>query len=391
MGGIVSSSKKDAVALAITEEKTEEEVVRFIMPLFYTKLPLTGEEKDAAVHAWKLILNNQCQHFFEIKAEHPEIEFKLVSEYFFDVLYNRMFDVNPSCRGLFHRSINKQGSFLLRMISLLIAEAEDPPKFHSIMGEVLLYTIKKCVGPKEYTPAVHFGWAKIYSLILDVIIPDVVHYEMSHKETFEEMLSKRQTTIAEAATFTHRESRSGEDSLRPSERAEPKSTTASTPTHKETEPATSVTQAEQAVKDKESKEACESMPPAPILQNPPVTSPAPTLKDVCAPAVRTPPGSAGSNCALQQPLSGTGSLGKLPGAEGTGGANSPAVVGYSAGLTYQGSNHSFLQQPLGGSGSNGSFSQQNMTYQGSNQALALYQNGYQNGYQTQNAVAVNKF
>lgn len=260
------------------------------------------------------------------------------------------------------------------------------------MGEVLLYTIKKCVGPKEYTPAVHFGWAKIYSLILDVIIPDVVHYEMSHKENFEEMLSKRQTTIAEAATFTHRESRSGEDSIRPSERAEPKSTTASTPTHKESEPATSVTQTEPAVKDKESKEAGESLPAAPILQNPPVTSTALTLKDVCAPAVRTPPGSAGSNCAQQQPLSGTGSQGKLPlGAEGNAGASSPAVVGYSAGLTYQGSHHSLAQQPLGGSGSNGSFSQQNLTYQGSNPAFALYQNGYQNGYQTQNAVAVNKF
>lgn len=90
------------------------------------------------------------------------------------------------------------------------------------MGEVLLYTIKKCIGPKEYTQAVHHGWAKIYSLILDVIIPIVVHFEMTHKETMEGMLSKRnaQHVTAEGAVFTNRQTQheSAVDiSIRPSE------------------------------------------------------------------------------------------------------------------------------------------------------------------------------
>lgn len=129
----MSSTKKTLVEEAMSQDKKEEEIVRFVMPLFYTQEPLKPEEMDAAVKAWKMIVNNQCQHFFQMKAQHPEIEFKLVSEYFFDVLYNRMFDVNPSCRGLFHRSINKQGSFLLRMISLLLTEATDPPKFRKTL------------------------------------------------------------------------------------------------------------------------------------------------------------------------------------------------------------------------------------------------------------------
>ena len=106
------------------------------MPLFYTKIPITPEEKAAADHAWKMIVNNHCQYFFETKAQHPEIEHKLVQEYFYDVFYNRLFDVNPSCRVLFQKSINKQGSFLLRMISMLLQEVEEPEKFKKTLANL---------------------------------------------------------------------------------------------------------------------------------------------------------------------------------------------------------------------------------------------------------------
>lgn len=90
----------------------------------------------------------------------------------------------------------------------------------SIMGEVLLFTIKKCIGPAAYTPEVHFGWAKIYSLILDVIVPNVVHFEMTHKDEVERMLSKRnsQHITAEGAAFTTRAAgHEQESSVRPSQ------------------------------------------------------------------------------------------------------------------------------------------------------------------------------
>jgi hypothetical protein len=65
------------------------------------------------------------------------------------------------------------------------------PLADSIMGEVLLYSIKKCIGSIEYNQVVHSGWAKIYSAILDVIIPEAVRFELSHKEQCEAIAIKR--------------------------------------------------------------------------------------------------------------------------------------------------------------------------------------------------------
>jgi hypothetical protein len=129
MGGSVSSSPSVINIADQTSSKSEDEIVRFIMPVFYTKIPLAPEEKEAANNSLKLIVNNRCQHFFELKVKHPEIEHKLAQEYFFDVFYNRFFDVNPGSRSLFQKPINKQGSFLLRMIALLLQELEAPDKF----------------------------------------------------------------------------------------------------------------------------------------------------------------------------------------------------------------------------------------------------------------------
>lgn len=50
-----------------------------------------------------------------------------------------------------------------------------------IMGEVLFYAIKTCVGPIVYTTVAHSGWAKIYSKMLDSIVPNAVKFELDHK------------------------------------------------------------------------------------------------------------------------------------------------------------------------------------------------------------------
>lgn len=46
---------------------------------------------------------------------------------------------------------------------------------------MLLYTIKACVGTEVYTAKVSTGWAKIYSKMLDSIIPVCVNFECEHK------------------------------------------------------------------------------------------------------------------------------------------------------------------------------------------------------------------
>ena len=46
-----------------------------------------------------------------------------------------------------------------------------------IVGEVLFYTLKSCLGP-EYDSATHKVWVKIFSRMLMVIVPVAVTFEM---------------------------------------------------------------------------------------------------------------------------------------------------------------------------------------------------------------------
>lgn len=60
-----------------------------------------------------------------------------------------------------------------------------------IVGEVVLYAIRQCVGDAAYTPVAHRGWTKIYSRILDMIIPIVVHFELQNKIQSQQIAEKR--------------------------------------------------------------------------------------------------------------------------------------------------------------------------------------------------------
>ncbi len=106
-----------------------EEIEAFVRPIFYSAEDLTKDELDAAVAAWKMILNNRSQHFLNLRAADPNFGPLTCMEYFYDIFYNRLFDVHPSCKPLFKKSISKQGSFFLRMISLLLTELEEKDKF----------------------------------------------------------------------------------------------------------------------------------------------------------------------------------------------------------------------------------------------------------------------
>lgn len=108
---------------------SEAEIEAFVRPIFYSPDPITKEELDAATAVWKMILNNRSQHFLNIRASDPNFVPLNCMEYFYDIFYNRLFDVHPSCKPLFKKSISKQGSFFLRMISLLLTELEEKEKF----------------------------------------------------------------------------------------------------------------------------------------------------------------------------------------------------------------------------------------------------------------------
>lgn len=126
MGGASSAASQ----IKHSTGRSDEEVCSLIMPLYHTKEPITATELDAAVQSWKMIMNDRSQHFKALKAAGgPTYEHQNCIELFSVVFYSRMFDVHPGSKTLFHRSINKQGSFFVRFVSMSLDQVADAEKW----------------------------------------------------------------------------------------------------------------------------------------------------------------------------------------------------------------------------------------------------------------------
>lgn len=47
-----------------------------------------------------------------------------------------------------------------------------------IVGDVLLWTIRACVGPQIFDPTTHYAWVKLYSRMLRTMVPCAVAHEL---------------------------------------------------------------------------------------------------------------------------------------------------------------------------------------------------------------------
>lgn len=105
-------------------------LVRLMMPVYYTTDSITLEECNAALEAWRMISENQAPNYLKQQLESMECAtaFPTAMSYFSDSFYNRLFDVHPFSRNLF-KDVRSQGKFLTKMISLSLTEFYDPTKF----------------------------------------------------------------------------------------------------------------------------------------------------------------------------------------------------------------------------------------------------------------------
>lgn len=232
-----SSGKNDAA--------TEKELIELLYPIYYNIEPITAHEKQKAIESFHLISGNQSEEFYRMKKEDPTtITCNSPMEFFGNRFYKRLIEIHPTCQPLFAKSTMKQGTLLLRMMSLVVADLQnpDPEKFKKtfeaianshnrigvraaeckyllsysvpshvsfsildgLFGEVLFWTIKLCVGKAVYDMPTHTAWVKIYSRMLSHIVPIAVKYELQHKESIHRSDIKRMESFvtSTSSTFT---------------------------------------------------------------------------------------------------------------------------------------------------------------------------------------------
>lgn len=175
---------------------SDKDIMKYMLPVYYTTESLTATDIDIVHASWNMILNDTAPEYVKLKESGDEAQANCVA-WFYTVFYQRLFDVHPGCRQLFTREMMTQGSFLVRMISLTLQEMHDMESFRDMMrslaekhcaygvkgieygiaGDVLLYSLQTVLGYDVFTPPVHFAWRKVYSAMLNHIIPVCITHE----------------------------------------------------------------------------------------------------------------------------------------------------------------------------------------------------------------------
>ena len=180
------------------EADAPEEIAKLMMPMYYIENAIVSESDIAhAKLAWKLISFGNFPAYQELKST---TESKLPGlEFFSAQFYDRFFSINPCARSLYS-NIEMQGRVLVAIISTALSQLKDPVGFnltlaqiahvHSargikcpefgIMGDVLFWTMKNLLGP-SFTEDSRIAWVKIYSRMLQVIIPLIIADEMKKR------------------------------------------------------------------------------------------------------------------------------------------------------------------------------------------------------------------
>ncbi len=135
---------------AATTTVSVEQIIDYVLPIYYTKLPLLPHCKEKLIAGWKKISANKAEGFYKLKAEHPEqVPCPNPMVFFANRLVMRLCEVHPVCNSMFKKSSLKQGTLILNMFSALIKEIDNPEAFNKYLKMLALSHIKLGVRATE--------------------------------------------------------------------------------------------------------------------------------------------------------------------------------------------------------------------------------------------------
>lgn len=127
MGGAPSTAKDNKTTVS-NLAKSEKEIVKLMMPVYYNPEPITKDERKLAFETFQLVLDDKSPEFLARKGK-PDFHYSTCVTFFYDSFYTRLFDIHPMCKHLFKSGMRSQGKFLVKMISLALSELDDPSQF----------------------------------------------------------------------------------------------------------------------------------------------------------------------------------------------------------------------------------------------------------------------
>ncbi|HKP56581.1 MAG TPA: globin family protein [Polyangiales bacterium] len=104
------------------------------------------------------------------------------------IFYQRLFEVAPGVRPLFEPDTTEQQKKLLASLARIVQTVDNPdqlvpylsdlgrrhltygakPEHYAVVGEVLLWTFEKVLGP-EFTPEIRKAWGAAYGAVAELM------------------------------------------------------------------------------------------------------------------------------------------------------------------------------------------------------------------------------
>ena len=101
-----------------------------------------------------------------------------------EMMYLRLFEIEPSLKPLFKGDIKRQGEMLMTAIGLAIQSLDQPdkvkatvqelgkrhagygvqPSYYNIFGAALMWALEQVIGP-DFTPEVRTAWGEAYAIL----------------------------------------------------------------------------------------------------------------------------------------------------------------------------------------------------------------------------------
>ena len=151
-------------------------------------------------HGWQSILLNTTRPY-EILKETSNTSIETCLSWFYNIFYQRLFDIYPTCKSLFAHDPYCQGKFLLRLITTLLQDPASDSQYRSavsalavelsnkrfrpyelgILGDVLFYALEQCLGVERYSFEVDMCWKKAFSHLMVQIIPLCIEVNKNNK------------------------------------------------------------------------------------------------------------------------------------------------------------------------------------------------------------------
>ncbi len=170
-----SSTKSNGTTMRTTVIDVEQ-IIDYVMPIYYTKLPLLPHCKEKLIEGWKKISANKAEGFYKLKAENPEqVPCPTPMVFFANRIVLRLCEVHPVCNSMFKKSSLKHGTLILNMFTALIKEIDNPEAFNKYLKMLALSHIKLGVRATECKKSdvcfvssyVSYSWNLWRSSVLD--------------------------------------------------------------------------------------------------------------------------------------------------------------------------------------------------------------------------------